>query len=169
MADKTLFFAFWLSHRQSEQLRDTIRRALLDVEGNLVNRRNWHITLVYIGGFPEEKIPDLLPAVAAINPGEIRLRFDSLTYWQRPKVACMHARIVPPALEQLVKSLQQVLITFNYAPDPRVYRPHITVVRKVRTFREVRLARPIELSWEKFELLESVRFQGQLQYHLVKQ
>jgi len=169
MADKTLFFAFWPSHRQREQLRQPIRRALSDVEGNPVNRRNWHITLVYIGGFPEEKIPDLLSTVATINPGEIRLRFDSLTYWQRPKVACMHARIVPPALEQLVKSLQQALITFNYEPDPRGYRPHITVVRKVRTFREVRLARPIELSWKKFELLESVRFRGQLQYHPVKQ
>ena len=89
MADRTLFFAFWPSHRQREQLRQPIRRALSDAEGKPVNRRNWHITLVYIGRFPEEKIPDLLSAVVAINPSQIRLRFVSLTYWQRPKVACM--------------------------------------------------------------------------------
>ena len=76
---------------------------------------------------------------------------------------------MPPSLEQLVKSLQQALITFNYEPDPRGYRPHIAVVSKVRIFRAVCLARPIELSWEKFEWLESVRFRGQLQYHPVKQ
>jgi len=42
-------------------------------------------------------------------------------------------------------------------------------VSKVRIFQAVCLARPIELSWEKFEWLESVRFRGQLQYHPVKQ
>jgi len=101
------------------------------VEGKSVNRRNWHITLAYIDGFPEEKVPDLLSSVVAIDPGQIRLRFDSLTFWQRPKVACMDSRIVPPASAQL--------------------------------------ARPIELSREKFELLESVRFRGKLRYHPVKQ
>ena len=169
MADKTLFFALWPSHRQREMMRDTIGPALSTVEGNAVDRRNWHITLVYIGDFPEEKIPGLLSAVDVIDPGEIRLRFDTLSFWQRPKIACLHARTVPPALEQLVKSLQQALIPFGYAPDPRVYRPHITVSRKVRTFPESRLARPIELSWSDFELVESVRFRGEVQYHPVKQ
>ncbi len=169
MADKTLFFALWPSHRQRDMLRDTIGPALSSVEGTAVDRRNWHLTLVYIGDFPEEKIPGLLSAVDVIDPGEIRLRFDTLTFWQRPKVACMHARTVPPALEQLVRSLQQALIPFGYAPDPRVYRPHITVARKVRTFPETRLARPIDLSWTDFELVESVRLRGEVQYHPLKQ
>lgn len=169
MADKTLFFALWPSHRQRDMLRDTIGPALSNVEGTAVDRRNWHLTLVYIGDFAEEKIPGLLSAVDVIDPGEIRLRFDTLTFWQRPKVACMHARTVPPALEQLVKSLQQALIPFGYAPDPRVYRPHITVARKVRAFAETRLARPIELSWADFELVESVRLRGEVQYHPLKQ
>ena len=150
-------------------MRDTIGPAMSTIEGNAVDRRNWHITLVYIGDFPEEKIPGLVSAVDVIDPEEIRLRFDTLTFWQRPKIACMHARTVPPSLEQLVKSLQQALIPFGYAPDPRVYRPHITVSRKVRAFQEVRLARPIELSWSDFELVESVRFRGEVQYHPVKQ
>ncbi len=150
-------------------MRDTIGPALSSVEGNAVDRRNWHVTLVYIGDFAEEKIPGLMSAVDIIDPGEIRLRFDTLTFWQRPKVACIHARTVPPELEQLVKSLQQALIPFGYAPDPRVYRPHITVARKVRAFPDTRLARPIELSWTDFELVESVRLRGEVQYHPLKQ
>lgn len=169
MADKTLFFALWPSHRQRELLRDTIGPVLSTVEGTAVDRRNWHITLVYIGDFPEEKIPGLRSAVDIIDPGEIRLRFDTLSFWQRPKIACLHARTVPPGLEQLVRSLQQALIPFGYAPDTRVYRPHITVSRKVRAFQEMRLARPIELSWTEFELLESVSLRGEVQYHPVKQ
>lgn len=155
--------------RQREILRDTIGPALSTVEGHAVDRRNWHITLVYIGDFPEEKIHDLQAAVSGIDPGEIRVRFDTLTFWQRPKIAAMLTRTVPPQLEQLVKSLQQALIPLGYAPDPRVYRPHITVARKVRAFQDIRLARPIELSWTEFELVESVSLRGQVQYHPLKQ
>lgn len=169
MADKTLFFALWPSHRQREQMRDAFGPAMSTVEGSAVDRRNWHVTLVYIGNFPEEKIPGLQSAVEIIDPGEIRLRFESLTFWQRPKIACIHARTVPPGLEHLVKSLQQALIPFGHEPDPRVYRPHITVSRKVRSFQEVRLARPIEIAWTDFELMESVTFRGETQYHPLKQ
>ena len=169
MADKKLFFALWPSVRQRDAMRDIINPALSSVEGTPVERRNWHVTLVFIGDFPEERIPALQDAVKVIDPGEIRLRFDSLTFWQRPKIACMHSRTVPPELENLVKSLQQALIPFGYAPDPRVYRPHITVARRVRSFQEFRLARSMELSWTDFELMESVSFRGGVQYHPLKQ
>jgi 2'-5' RNA ligase len=169
VADKKLFFALWPSHRQREQMRDVINPALSTVEGQSVDRRNWHITLVFIGNFPEENIPGLMSAVDIIEPGEIRLRFDSLTFWQRPKIACMHAKIIPPELDHLVKMLEQALIPFGFEPDERVYRPHITVSRKVRAFQEIRLARPVELQWSDFELVESVSVRGEVQYHPLKQ
>ena len=169
MADRKLFFAFWPSHRQREQLRDAINPVLSPVEGRIVDRRNWHVTLVFIGSFPEERVPELMSAVDAIEPGTIRLRFDSLTFWQKPKVACLHAKTVPPELVELVRLLQRALIPFGYAPDPRVYRPHITVARKVRPFPETRLARAIELTWSEFELMESVSVPGGVQYYPVKQ
>jgi 2'-5' RNA ligase len=169
VADKRLFFALWPSPRQREILRDTIGPALSTVEGNPVNRRNWHITLVYIGDFPESRIPDLQAAAGTIDPGEIRVRFDTLSFWQRPKIAAMLMRRVPPQLEQLVTSLQKTLIPFGYAPDPRAYRPHITVARKVRAFQEIPLARPIELTWTEFALVESASLRGENQYHPLKQ
>ncbi|MDH5344958.1 MAG: hypothetical protein OEW59_04275, partial [Gammaproteobacteria bacterium] len=85
------------------------------------------------------------------------------------KIAAVMTRTVPPELEHLVKSLQQALIPFGYEPDPRVYRPHITVARKVRAFPDVRLARPIELTWNDFELVESVTWRGETQYNPLKQ
>lgn len=53
MADRKLFFALWPSHRQRELLRDTINPVLSAIEGSTVDRRNWHVTLVFIGNFPE--------------------------------------------------------------------------------------------------------------------
>ncbi len=169
MADKKLFFALWPSHRQRETLRDAINPVLSSVEGQTLDRRNWHVTLVFIGDFPEEDIPALMAAADNIDPGEFRLRFDSLTFWQRPKVACLHTKIIPPELERLVGNLQQALLPFGVEPDERVYRPHITVSRKVRAFPEIRLARPVELQCSDFVLVESVSVRGEIQYHPVKQ
>lgn len=169
VAEKKLFFALWPSYRQRETMRDTINPVLSGVEGTAVDRRNWHITLVYIGDFPASRIAELRAAVANIEPGQIRLRFDSLTFWQQPKIACLHAKTTPPELEALVNALQQALVPFGREPEERVYRPHITVARKVRAFHEVRLARPLELQWTEFELVESVSLRGDLQYHPLKQ
>jgi 2'-5' RNA ligase len=169
MADKKLFFAFWPSHRQREQMRDSINPALSEVEGRFVDRRNWHVTLVFIGNFPEARVPDLLSAVEIIDPGPIRLRFDTLTYWQKPRIACLNAKTVPAELELLVRSLQGALIPFGCAPETRIYRPHITVARKARPFLETTLARAIELTWSEFELMESVSVRVGVQYYPVKQ
>ena len=169
MADKKLFYALWPSHRQRELLRDTINPVLSSVEGKTVDRRNWHVTLVFIGDFPEERIPGLMAAMEIVDPGEIRLRFDTLTFWQRPKIACIHTKIIPPELERLVATLRQALIPFGIEPEERVYRPHITVSRKVRAFPDVRLVRPIELSFSEFELVESISLRGEVQYHPLKQ
>ena len=169
MADKKLFFALWPSHRQRELLRDAINPVLSTVEGHAVDRRDWHVTLVYIGDFPEESIPALMAAADIIDAGVFRLRFDSLTFWQRPKIACLHTKIVPPELERLVLNLHQALIPFGFEPDERVYRPHITVARKVRAFQEIRLARPVEVQWSDFALVESVSTRGGVQYRPLKQ
>ncbi len=169
MANKKLFYALWPSHRQRETLRDAINPVLSSVEGSAIDRRYWHVTLVYIGDFPEERIPELECAMEAVDPADIRLRFENLTYWQRPKIACVHTKTIPTELERLVTDMKQVLKTFDIEPEDRVYRPHITVARKARTFPDARLARPIELQWSEFALVESVTVRGEVQYRLLKQ
>ena len=169
MADKRLFFALWPSDRQRDQLRNTVNPAITSIEGTAVDRRNWHVTLVFIGDFPEARIPGLQSAVDVINPGTIRLRFDRLSCWQRPKVAVLQTATVSPELERLVNSLEQALSPFGFTPNDRTYRPHITVVRKVRPFAETRLARPIELQWNEFALVESMSVRGEIQYRPLKQ
>lgn len=169
MADKTLFFALWPSERQRELLRDTINPVLTSVEGSFVDRRNWHVTLVYVGTFPEERIPGLMAAVDIIEPVNIRLRFDRLTFWQRPRVACLDVMTIPSELEHLVRSIEQALMPFGYTPNERTYRPHITAARKARAFAEVRLSRAVELQWSEFELVESISIRGGVRYRVLKQ
>lgn len=169
MADRTLFFALWPSERQRELMRDIINPALSEVEGNAVDRRNWHITLVYIGAFEEDNIATLQSSAREIPPFDFRLRFDRITFWQRPKIASLNPRNTPGELTDLVKALEEKLLPFGFVPNERVYRPHVTVARRARTFTDVPLARPLDLDWTSFELMESVPTTRGVQYHPLKQ
>jgi 2'-5' RNA ligase len=155
VAERRLFFALWPSDRQRERLRDTLRPVLTSVEGDAVDRRHWHVTLVFIGAFPEEQVPFLRAAAAEISLEPVRLRFDRVSYWPRPKAACLLPLAVPPELQALVRGLEQALTAFDIEPEDRVYRPHITVVRRARAFDTMQLAHPVDLEWSDFELVES--------------
>ena len=101
MAERRLFFALWPDDRQRDTLRNTISPAARTVEGNAVPRGNWHVTLVFIGNFPEERVGELLSAAATVTVEPFRLRFDRVCYWQRPKIACLQAMSVPSELADL--------------------------------------------------------------------
>ena len=155
MADRRLFFALWPSDRQRETLRDALRPVLTSVEGERVDRRSWHVTTVYIGDFPEEQIPFLQAAANEIDYEPVRLRFDRLAFWPRPKIACLLPLTTPPPLEALVGSLRTALAAFDCRLEDRAYRPHITVARRVRAFEDLALTRPLDLEWAQFTLVES--------------
>jgi 2'-5' RNA ligase len=172
MSDRRLFFALWPGDRQRELLRDTLRPVLTSVEGDTVDRRNWHVTLVFIGAFPDEQIPFLQAAARELDDLdnlEIRLRFDRLVYWQRPRIACLQPLTIPPPLAVLVGKLQALLAAFDIEPDDRVYRPHITVARRARVFDDVILSRPVDLEWNGFELVESTSGPFGIAYRPLKQ
>lgn len=167
MSQRRLFFALWPSDRQREQLRDALRPVLTQLEGDATHRRNWHVTLVFIGGFPEEQIPFLQSAAAEVARETIRLRFDRVTFWQRQKIACLQPLTVPPALGQLHASLSKVLTAFDVEPEERAYRPHITVARRARAFDDLVLTRAIDLEWDDFRLVESVPVPAGVSYRPV--
>jgi len=153
---KRVFFALWPDDRQRDRLRDVINSVAKTVEGTAVDRRNWHITLAFIGTFPEDRVPYLLERAEQITVEPFRLSFDRLEFWPRPKVASLCAAMVPPELQALVDSLNAVLVDLGIEPEDRTYRPHITVARNARPFTTERLAQRSVTEWSSFELVESV-------------
>lgn len=169
MENKRLFFALWPDHRQRERLRDIINPVARTVEGRAIDRRDWHVTLAFIGAFPERQIPDLMRRAAEIQVEPFRLSFDRLEFWPRPKVASLTAATVPEELQRLVSSLNALLQDEGVAVEDRIYRPHITVVRNARTFPTERLAQRAMTEWSGFELVESISGPGGATYRPLKQ
>ncbi len=169
MATKRLFFALWPDHRQRDRMRDFISPVARLVEGRAIDRRDWHITLVYLGEFPEHRIAELHEAASAITVEPFRLRFDRLEFWPRPKIAAVVSATVPPELDRLVGALKGVVFAAGVEPEQRTYRPHITVVRNGRQFETQRLAQSATTEWSSFELIESVSQPGGTTYRPLDQ
>ena len=168
MKSKRLFFALWPDHRQRDRMRDFISPVARLVEGRAVDRRNWHITLAYIGDFPENRIDELHDAKSAIQFEPFRLRFDRLEFWPRPKIAVVVPPTIPPELERLVDDLKGRVFAAGINPEhQRVYRPHVTVVQTARTFETQRLAQSAVIEWSGFELVESISEPGGTTYRPV--
>ena len=168
MSTKRLFFALWPDTRQRDRLRDVINSVAKTVEGRPVDRRNWHVTLPFIGDIDELQIPDLQEFAGRIQVQPFRLGFDRLEFWARPKIACLAAVSVPTELEDLVDSLNSVLQIVGVVPEDRTYRPHITVSRNARAFTTERLSQRAMTEWSGFELMESVPVPGGVSYAPVK-
>jgi len=146
-------------------MRDFISPVARLVEGRAVDRRNWHITLAYIGDFPERRMHELLEVKEAVQVEPFRLRFDRLEFWPRPKIAAVVPPTIPPELENLVDALQGRTLAAGVNPEhQRVYRPHVTVVRNARHFETERLAQPAITEWSSFELVESIPEPGGATY-----
>lgn len=169
MSARTLFFALWPDDRQRDRLRDVINAVAKTVEGKPVARRNWHITLAYVGQFPEEQVFELREKASQIPVEPFQLSFNRLEYWPRPKIAALMSPTVPAELQTLVSKLNEVLVDVGVMPDDRTYRPHITVVRGARPFSTERLAHRATTQWSRFELIESVAGPGGISYLPLKQ
>jgi len=164
MGTKTVFFALWPDSRQRDRMRDFISPVVKQVEGQATDRREWHITLSYLGELDEKYIPQLIESAQQISFEPLRIRLDRMEYWPRPKIAAMVPPRVSPDLEKLVNELNSLALTTGVLPPERVYRPHVTVVRNSRPFETVRLAQSAVTEWSSFELLESTRERGVATY-----
>lgn len=169
MSTKRLFFALWPDDRQRDRLRDVINSVAKTVEGKAVDRRNWHVTLCFIGEFEESGIAELQEIAGRIEVEPFHLVFDRMEFWARPRIASLVAATVPTELQDLVDSLNGVLQVMGVVPEHRNFRPHITVVRNARTFTTERLTQRATTEWSGFQLLESVSGPGGVSYIPLKQ
>ena len=56
LTNKRLFFAFWPSEKQRQTIESAIAHHKTELTGKRISRDNWHVTLVFIGNFPEKNI-----------------------------------------------------------------------------------------------------------------
>jgi nicotinamide-nucleotide amidase len=169
VSERRLFFALWPSDRQRELLRDTLRPSCLLSREPRSTGATGTSRWCSSAPFRKRRYHSCRRRRSEVEMAPLRLRFDRLGYWPRAKVAALLPLTTPEPLEKLVVSLEEILKAFDVQPEDRVFRPHITVARRARTFDTIPLARPVDLEWKRFELVESEPAPSGSRYRPLKQ
>jgi 2'-5' RNA ligase len=151
-----MFFALWPDEPLLVALRTRIPQLLRGVSGKAQRPDQWHLTLVFLGAVPADRLPLAEEAASAVRGSPFEIRFDLAEHWRRPQVLCLSATRTPDALARVVADLRRELGARGFATEEREFRPHLTLARKVR-----RAASRVEveaLPWPAadFVLVESV-------------
>lgn len=108
--------------------------------------RDWHITLKFLGAWPDAREQELIAALDAQPWPRLRLQVMDLgTFPSLRRPAALWAGVMPRAeLAAWAERLQTCLQPLGVAPERRAFTPHITLAR-VRT---PHAAAPLRGEWE---------------------
>lgn len=124
-----LFVACWPSGAE----RGALQAWQAALDGPAALRRtppeDLHLTLVFIGDLPAERLPAVRAAVAAVPPRRTRVTLDRLQVWHGGTVVLAATRL-PPALHDWQQALVQAMQACGLAPERRRFRPHVTLARR---------------------------------------
>ena len=121
-----LFFALPCPPTLARQISDW--RDLQGLAGAPVPLANLHMTLAFLGSQPAAGVEALCALAASIQVPRFTLQLDQTTLIGGG-YACLEPSTTPDALLQLVSKLNEGLRALGIEPDPRPFRPHVTLLR----------------------------------------
>ncbi len=131
---RRLFFALWPDRNLRSRLVEVTRHARRELGkagARVVDTANVHITLAFLGNVPDEQYQCVASSAGRIQAGSFDLLLDRWGFFRRARVYYLTPAAVPGELERLVGRLWDVVESCGLKPDPRPYRAHLTLARKV--------------------------------------
>lgn len=136
---RRLFFALWPSRAMQAELADAARDVLAAVRGGRwIERESLHLTLVFLGSVPQSAVGTVhacarsAAEASSLEPPGIEIALDTIEYWPRAEVLCAIASRRSASAAVLARHLKEALGAAGFGPDPKPFRAHVTLVRKLR-------------------------------------
>lgn len=150
-----VFFALWPDERVRAQLDQAAARLHKLRGGRRTRAETIHLTLLFVGDVPRERLPQLQACAAGIEVPAFEVAFDQAECWQRNRIAFLTASKPPEALLMLVDGLERALVQAGIPFDRRPYKAHITLVRNADCRKTNAATDPIFWPARDFVLVES--------------
>ncbi|MBI3897301.1 MAG: RNA 2',3'-cyclic phosphodiesterase [Gammaproteobacteria bacterium] len=147
-----LFLALWPVDNIRDKIAEMSRA--LSLPGRPIAAVNLHVTLVFLGAVDEARRRCVEQAASAVPSRAFELTFSEVQWRARTRIAWAVAE-APEELLQLVASLNETLRQCGHVPDPRPFRPHITLARDVVQAERCYAIAPIHWSAQAFCLVAS--------------
>ena len=149
------FFALW----PDESLRDELAAkagAVAKTTGGRSPRADAiHLTLVFIGATPEDRVAALCAMMDAIQVPAFTLAFDRLGWFRHNRVAWAGIHSPPEPLLDLQRALARGAGRLGFSLDVRPYVPHLTLARDALRAPAAVPVSPLEWRAESFVLVAS--------------
>ena len=153
---RRLFFAYWPDATARRALLEATRDAVAAIDGQAVTIANLHVTVAFLGKVPGFRLSDLLRIGGRGDYPATEFRLDRLEYWPRAKVVAALPAAIPETGSRLVEALWEGLLPLGIEREARAWRPHVTIVRRLRR-PPPRLAIPaVDWSCNRLALVESL-------------
>lgn len=118
--------------------------------------KDYHITLQFLGEWPEARLEELHGALRGIRMSPIKLALNgggSFGPRQAPRVLWSGVAGDVEGLKRLHLAVVQATKTIGFVPEERPYAPHITLARTYTgnnssELNEVMATMPVEAAWE---------------------
>jgi RNA 2',3'-cyclic 3'-phosphodiesterase len=121
-----LFFALWPDADVASRLECVAARLNVTSPGRLVQSKNYHVTLAFIGEVAESKLPVLRTIGESLRAHCCSIAFDSLEFWPESRTVVA----VPAEIPQGLTNLWTLLHEATGLPKERL-RAHVTLARKM--------------------------------------
>jgi len=121
-----LFFALWPDVDAATRLARVAASLELTSPGRLVDAKNYHVTLAFIGEVAESRLAVLRQVGASLHAPRCTVALDSLEFWPESRVVVTVAPEIPPGLLGLWTQLHEA----TGLPEVRL-RAHVTLARKM--------------------------------------
>lgn len=157
MSNRRLFFALEPPATVRAEIEQIKQNCAAENRGRAVTEGNLHLTLQFIGAVAEGEVAGLITAAECLSAAPFELSLDCFGHWERPRALWLGPQITPVPLLALQRGLESVLQQqCGIEPEVRTYRPHVTLMRKVKQVEFLPQIEPLNWSVEQFSLMESV-------------
>jgi 2'-5' RNA ligase len=161
---RRLFFALWPDEFTRAALTRATRKVVRRSGGRPVPPTNYHLTLAFLGNQPAELFDRIVAAAALVRAAPFELTLERYGHWPKPRVFWIGPS--PVSSEQASTALSAPVILASQLWDrlevlglyrePRPFRAHVTLARKVAALPEVPPPDPLIWKASGFALVESV-------------
>lgn len=150
-----VFFAIFPNKSVQAQLAHQAELLELTCGGRKVKMQHIHLTLLFLGNVAIHRIEMLRQVMKNVSTQEFEFNLEEIGYWKHNQVLYVQAKQFPAELFFLVDSLSNALSEAGFLFDKRVYKPHVTLIRKAIHPVTINLNDPIKWHVNKWHLIQS--------------
>jgi len=166
---RRVFFALWPSDSVRDEISNIFNKSIYAAsQGQVYNADNLHLTLHFLGGLTSSQLECAMRQAAQVQIEKFELLLDGFGSFERAKILWLGPTDVPNQLTSLHAKLANALDVCDVPIESRVYRPHLTLMRKFKGFKESQVLTKVLWSVDKFALLESISTKKGVEYRPLK-